>query len=49
MQLLIIDLTCCTGYIGVVNRSQKDIEGNKDIRAAMEAERQFFGSHESYR
>ena len=23
------------GYIGVVNRSQKDIEGNKDIKAAM--------------
>jgi len=24
------------GYIGVVNRSQKDIEGRKDIKAAMQ-------------
>ena len=23
------------GYIGVVNRSQKDIDGRKDIKAAM--------------
>lgn len=30
------------GYIGVVNRSQKDIEGRKDIKAAMAAERKFF-------
>jgi hypothetical protein len=30
------------GYIGVVNRSQKDIEGRKDIKAAMGAERKFF-------
>lgn len=37
------------GYIGVVNRSQKDIEGNKDIKAAMTAERRFFMSHSSYR
>ncbi|KAG5285426.1 hypothetical protein AALO_G00003230 [Alosa alosa] len=37
------------GYIGVVNRSQKDIEGKKDIKAAMEAERKFFLSHPSYR
>lgn len=37
------------GYIGVVNRSQKDIEGRKDIKAAMEAERRFFLSHPSYR
>ncbi|KAI4827553.1 hypothetical protein KUCAC02_030941, partial [Chaenocephalus aceratus] len=27
------------GYIGVVNRSQKDIDGKKDIRAALAAER----------
>lgn len=38
-----------SGYIGVVNRSQKDIEGKKDIRAAMDAERKFFLSHPSYR
>lgn len=38
-----------SGYIGVVNRSQKDIEGKKDIKAAMEAERKFFLTHPSYR
>ncbi|KAK0149493.1 Dynamin-1 [Merluccius polli] len=37
------------GYIGVVNRSQKDIEGKKDINAAMAAERKFFLSHPGYR
>ncbi|ODN03957.1 Dynamin [Orchesella cincta] len=37
------------GYVGVVNRSQKDIEGKKDIKAAMAAERKFFLSHPSYR
>jgi dynamin GTPase len=37
------------GYVGVVNRSQRDIEGRKDIKAAMEAERRFFLGHPSYR
>ncbi|XP_061577121.1 dynamin-2-like isoform X1 [Cololabis saira] len=37
------------GYIGVVNRSQKDIEGKKDIRVALAAERKFFLSHPGYR
>uniref|UniRef100_A0A8C9MDY8 dynamin GTPase n=1 Tax=Panthera tigris altaica TaxID=74533 RepID=A0A8C9MDY8_PANTA len=37
------------GYIGVVNRSQKDIEGKKDIRTALAAERKFFLSHPAYR
>lgn len=37
------------GYIGVVNRSQRDIEGRKDIKAALEAERRFFLSHPGYR
>ncbi|XP_036794735.1 dynamin-2 isoform X9 [Oncorhynchus mykiss] len=37
------------GYIGVVNRSQKDIDGRKDIRAALAAERKFFLSHPGYR
>ncbi|XP_070706168.1 dynamin-1a [Pempheris klunzingeri] len=37
------------GYVGVVNRSQKDIDGRKDINAAMAAERKFFLSHPSYR
>lgn len=30
------------GYVGVVNRSQKDIDGKKDIHAALAAERKFF-------
>ncbi|KAK3516608.1 hypothetical protein QTP70_021942 [Hemibagrus guttatus] len=37
------------GYIGVVNRSQKDIEGKKDINAAISAERVFFLSHPAYK
>ncbi|XP_019735166.1 dynamin-1a isoform X3 [Hippocampus comes] len=37
------------GYIGVVNRSQKDIDGKKDITAALGAERKFFLSHPAYR
>ncbi|XP_037544982.1 dynamin-3 isoform X1 [Nematolebias whitei] len=37
------------GFIGVVNRSQKDIDGKKDIRAALAAERKFFLSHPAYR
>lgn len=37
------------GYIGVVNRSQKDIQGKKDIKQALAAERKFFLSHGAYR
>uniref|UniRef100_A0A0K0CV33 dynamin GTPase n=2 Tax=Strongyloidea TaxID=27829 RepID=A0A0K0CV33_ANGCA len=37
------------GYIGVVNRGQKDIVGKKDIRSALDAERKFFLSHPAYR
>ena len=37
------------GYIGVVNRSQADIDGRKDIRSALASERKFFLSHPSYR
>ncbi|KAK1165047.1 hypothetical protein AOXY_G13471 [Acipenser oxyrinchus oxyrinchus] len=37
------------GYIGVVNRSQKDIDGKKDIKTALAAERKFFLSHPAYR
>ena len=40
---------CSLGYIGVVNRSQKDIDGRKDIKAAMAAERNFFLYHSSYK
>lgn len=42
-------LGLCLGYIGVVNRSQKDIEGKKDIGAAIAAERLFFLSHPAYK
>ena len=37
------------GYIGVVNRSQKDIDRKKDIQEAVDAERKFFLTHPSYR
>eukprot|EP00035_Acanthoeca_spectabilis_P001491 m.80520 g.80520 ORF g.80520 m.80520 type:complete len:830 (+) comp10911_c0_seq3:402-2891(+) len=37
------------GYVGVVNRSQKDIDGNKDIKAALAAEKQFFTNHPKYK
>ncbi|CAH8569069.1 unnamed protein product [Dicrocoelium dendriticum] len=37
------------GYVGVVNRSQRDIDGRKDIAAALAAERRFFLGHPSYR
>lgn len=36
------------GYVGVVNRSQKDIDGKKDIKAALLAEKDFFRSHPAY-
>lgn len=48
-KIIIIKKICILGYIGVVNRSQRDIEGKKDIRAAMEAEKKFFLGHPSYR
>uniref|UniRef100_A0A915J3S6 dynamin GTPase n=1 Tax=Romanomermis culicivorax TaxID=13658 RepID=A0A915J3S6_ROMCU len=37
------------GYVGVVNRSQKDIEGRKDIKEAFSAEQRFFLAHPAYR
>lgn len=37
------------GYIGVVNRSQHDIQTNKKVTAAAEAERKFFEQNEAYR
>lgn len=36
------------GYIGVISRSQKDIEGRIDIQASLEKERKFFRSHPAY-
>ncbi|XP_070508514.1 dynamin-like [Chironomus tepperi] len=37
------------GYVGVVNRSQKDIDDKKDIKIAAKAELEFFKTHPSYR
>ena len=37
------------GYIGVVNRSQQDINSKKAMEAAAAAERKFFESEEAYR
>lgn len=37
------------GFIGVVNRSQQDIQGNKSLTEALEAERSFFKMHPAYR
>lgn len=37
------------GYVGVINRSQKDIEGQKDIKGALDAEKAFFFKHPSYK
>lgn len=37
------------GYVPVINRGQKDIETNKQIKTAIEAERAFFENHPSYR
>nr|XP_020459037.1 dynamin-3 isoform X2 [Monopterus albus] len=37
------------GYVGVVNRSQKDIDGKKDIKVALLAEKKFFLSHPAYK
>lgn len=37
------------GYVGVVNRSQRDIDQRKDINQALQAERRFFLSHPRYR
>ena len=37
------------GYVGVVNRSQREIDGKKDIRDALTKERNFFLSHPSYK
>ncbi|KAJ6228641.1 dynamin [Anaeramoeba flamelloides] len=35
-------------FIGVVNRSQKDLQNNKDVRSALNAEQQFFQGHPKY-
>ncbi|KAI9657610.1 MAG: Dynamin- GTPase protein [Bathelium mastoideum] len=37
------------GFIGVVNRSQQDIQGNKSLAEALQTERDFFRHHPAYR
>lgn len=37
------------GFIGVVNRSQQDIQGNKSLADALSSEREFFRMHPAYR
>ncbi|KAF2187195.1 dynamin-1 [Zopfia rhizophila CBS 207.26] len=37
------------GFIGIVNRSQQDIQGNKSLSDALQAEREFFKHHPAYR
>lgn len=37
------------GWIGVVNRSQQDIQGNKPMEEALKAEQDFFKHHPAYR
>lgn len=37
------------GYVPVVNRGQRDIENNKKITAALDAEKHFFENHKAYR
>ncbi|KAJ3385530.1 vacuolar protein sorting-associated protein 1 [Entophlyctis sp. JEL0112] len=37
------------GYVPVVNRGQRDIDNNKKISLALEAEKTFFENHPSYR
>ncbi|KAF2707934.1 hypothetical protein K504DRAFT_447007 [Pleomassaria siparia CBS 279.74] len=37
------------GFIGIVNRSQHDIQQSKSLADALEAEREFFRNHQAYR
>lgn len=37
------------GFIGVVNRSQQDIQGNKSLSEALKSETDFFKHHPAYR
>lgn len=42
-------ITLQHGFIGVVNRSQQDINTNKSIYDAKKAEKQYFINHPVYR
>lgn len=37
------------GFVGIINRSQLDIQRNKSIQLALKAEKQYFNSHPVYR
>ena len=37
------------GFVGVVNRSQQDIQGQKPLAEALQTEREFFRHHPAYR
>lgn len=37
------------GYVPVVNRGQRDIDSSKSIALALDAEREFFENHASYK
>jgi dynamin 1-like protein len=37
------------GYVGVVNRGQRDVEGKTSVAAALKREQQFFKGHAAYR
>lgn len=37
------------GFVGVVNRSQQDIQSNKPLSEALQTEREFFRHHPAYR
>lgn len=37
------------GYVPVVNRGQRDIENNKSIKRALDAEREYFENHAAYK
>lgn len=37
------------GFIGVVNRSQQDINTEKPMSAALDSEKEFFTTHAAYR
>lgn len=37
------------GFIGVVNRSQQDINAEKELKDALDSETEFFRNHSAYR
>lgn len=47
--LILFRIPLRLGYVPVVNRGQRDIDQSKAIAVALEAEKQFFENHGSYR